>query len=115
MLQHLQAHHQASGFAGAPLIRAIQGAEAFVEHRPVDHLGQAVEFVIAVDDVVQLHSEQVELGLIRRFFRDHFSLRNCKELTMNYNITCNIRTMIIEDYININSMLCTIYYSGTTK
>ena len=27
-------------------------------------LGQAVEFVIAVDDVVQLQSEQVELGLI---------------------------------------------------
>ena len=64
MLQHLQTHHQASGFAGAPLIRAIQGAEAFVEHRPVNHLGQAIEFVIAVDDVVQLQSEQVELGLM---------------------------------------------------
>ena len=64
MLQHLQTHHQASGFAGAPLIRAIQGSEAFIEHRSVDHLGQAVEFVIAVDDVVQLQSEQVELGLI---------------------------------------------------
>ena len=109
MLQHLQTHHQASGFAGAPLIRAIQGSEAFIEHRPVDHLGQAVEFVIAVDDVVQLQSEQIELGLIRRFFRDHFSLRNCKELTINYNITCNIRTVIMEYYININSMLCTIY------
>ena len=64
MLQHLQTCHQASGFGGAPLIRAIQGAEAFIEHRPVDHLGQAEEFVIAVDDVVQLQSEQVELGLI---------------------------------------------------
>ena len=64
--KHLQTHHQASGFAGAPLIRAIQGSEAFVEHRPVDHLGQPVEFVIAVDDVVQLQSEQVELGLIRK-------------------------------------------------
>ena len=53
MLQHLQTHHQASGFAGAPLIRAIQGSEAFVEHRPVDHLGQAVEFVIAVEFYVQ--------------------------------------------------------------
>ena len=96
MLQHLQTHHQASGFAGAPLIRAIQGSEAFVEHRPVD-------------DVVQLQSEQVELSLIRRFFRDYFSLRNCKELTMNYNVTCNFRTVIMEYYININSMLCTIY------
>ena len=65
--------------------------------------------MIVVGDFVQLQSEQVELGLNLRFFGDHFSLRNCKELTTNYNITCDIRTVIMEYYININSMLCTIY------
>ena len=49
-------NHQASGFAGAPL-RAIQGSEAFIEHRPVRSSRQAVSCVC----VVQLQSEQVEL------------------------------------------------------
>ena len=61
MLEIMQADKKANRQAGAADILDIQSAEVFIKDRPVDGIRQTVEWMAAIEDLIQSRTEQIAL------------------------------------------------------